>query len=362
MFAAVLALGAVAPSALAAPAGAEELELSWTAPRGCADAISLRQDVARVLGETGKPHRRLRARGEVQQTEPGTWSVTLSLDTDGGHSVRTLTARTCQALSRAAAVVIAFTMTSDDAGESTSGGDDSASERVPDETQPPHPPIDRTPPRAEDRVPPTSPPRTASPSPSSSPSRSARGGPIVGLLLRADAGTLPRVAFGPGVVVGWYERPIFLEASAGTLASQTQTIVPPEGQRATISSATFDAFYVKSAICPQTPALSLDGSNVRLFACTGFGLVRTQVTSQSGQRGAEGDGLTTETWLGNVFLGPRLRIAHGWFALSASADVSIPFRRPEFNLTDPRGAVQNVHRTAAAIVGMGILAELSFFQ
>ncbi len=359
-FAAVLALGLAAPPALAAPVGTEELELSWIAPRGCADAASLRQDVARVLGESGKAHRKLRAHGEVHQTEPRTWSVTLSLDTDGGHALRTLTAQTCQALARAAAVVIAFTMTSDDAGESTPSVDDPPSVHDPAATQPPRPPIDLPPSRAEDLATPSSPPPTASPPRSSSPTRP---GPTVGVLVRADAGTLPRVALGPGVVVGWYERWVFLEASVGTLSSQTQTVVPPAGQKATISTATFDAFYVKSAICPQTPALSLDGPSVRLFGCTGVGLLQMQATSREpGRRGEEGDGPTTETWSGNVFLGPRLRIVRGWFALSASADVTIPFRRPEFNLTDPRGAVQIVHRTAAAIVGAGITAELSFFQ
>lgn len=327
----------------AAAAESEALELSWIAPRDCATVESVRQDVERVVGESGAVHRKLRAHGEVRRSEAGGWSVTLTLVTDTGQSVRALTAPTCRALARAAVVVIAFAMTTEEA-ESPRPADDVAG---PPDDPPPNdnpavlPKTNPEPPSFQDLTP-------------TRPAPASRLGLTFGVFGRADVGTLPKLALGSGAMVGWYTRRLFLEANFGTLFGQDDEVVPPRGQSATISHATFAAFFARTALCPTEPGLSFAGQRLRMFACTGFGVLQTRVTGYP-------TAATIEGWSGSVFLGPRLRFADGWFAWSASADVAIPFRRQEFVLIDQRGGAASVHRTGAALVGVSIAVELSFF-
>ncbi len=359
---AAIVLAASAPPAFAAPvppvSDGEALELSWDAPGGCADVASVRQDVERVLGNTGEVHRKLRAHGEVRRTETTGWSVTLTLVTETGRSVRTLKAPTCRSLARAAAVVIAFTMTAEEPEIAPSDDPDAGEDAEP----PIEAPGVMSAPRSKEgplpkreRVPP---PEAASPT--------ARLGPTIGIFSRVDVGTLPKVGFGPGALVGWYARPIFLETTFGWLVGQDSEIVPPPRQSVTISHATFSGVFARTAICPAEPGLSFVGPTLRLFGCTGFGLLQTRVTSHpiasssDGRAGAKLADTTIEGWSGSVFLGPRLRFAQGWFALSASADIAVPFRRQEFELTDRNGGAATVHRTSPVLVGMSLTVELSF--
>lgn len=359
-----LALGARGRPALAAPAaptpGEHALELSWEAPRECGDAESVRRDVDLIVGKSGEVQRKVRAHGEVRRTA-GVWSVELILVTDAGRSTRTLTAPSCRALARASAVVIAFTMTEHEpgpVGEPFAAPDELHADGVGPVEPPPRVAAPRRQPKEE---PPLAPKTPSPPSP--------RAGPTVGLFARADVGTLPSVALGPGALVGWYARPILLEATFGWLVGQDGEIHPPPGRRATISHAEYSAFFVRTAMCPADPGLSLLGRRLRLFACAGFGALQTRVTAhpalpdQAGGRPARSEaGTTIEGWSGSVFLGPRLRLTQGWFAMSASLDVALPFRRQEFVLIDRSGGAASVHRSAAALVGISLAVELSFFQ
>lgn len=355
-----LALGTRARPASAAPAavpsGEHGLELSWEAPRECGDAESVRRDVDRIVGETGEVQRKVRAHGEVRRTA-GAWSVELILATDAGRSTRTLTAPSCLALARASAVVIAFTMTEHEPGPVREPSADEAQSDA-DRVGPVEPPRVATP-RPQPKEEPALAPKTVPPPP-------PRAGPTVGLFARADVGTLPGVALGPGALVGWYARPVLLEATLGWLVAQDSEIQPPPGRSATISHAEFSAFFVRTAVCPADPGLSLQGRKVRLFACAGFGALQTRVTTYpvapAGARRATEAGTTTDGWSGSVFVGPRLRLTQGWFAMSASLDVALPFRRQEFVVVDRSGGAASVHRSAAALVGISLAVELSFFQ
>jgi|GEM_PF-3050851 len=360
-----LAFGAHGRTASAAPVAAPHaehgLELSWEAPRDCGDARSVRREVDLVVGKTGDVQRKVRAHGEVRRTA-GAWTVELILVTDAGRSTRTLTAPSCLALARASAVVIAFTMTEHEpepAGEPSADVDELQAERL----RPVEPPPPRVAtPRPQPETEPPLAPKTATPRP-------PRAGPTVGLFARADVGTLPGVALGPGALVGWYAGPVLLETTVGRLVGQDRQIQPPPGRSATISHAEFSAFFVRTAVCPAAPALSLLGRRLRVFACAGFGALQTRVTAypfasdQAGGRRARTEaGTTTEGWSGSVFVGPRLRLTEGWFAMSASLDVALPFRQQEFVVVDRSGGAASVHRTAAALVGISLSVELSFFQ
>lgn len=359
----VFALAARSRPASAAPAadanGEHGLELSWEAPRECGDAESVRREVDLVVGRTGAVQRKVQAHGEVRRIA-GAWSVELILMTDGGRSTRTLTAPSCVALARASAVVIAFTMTElhpAPASEPTADFDALHADRVePLES----PPAGEAPDLQPKQAPLVAPEKPAPPSP--------RAGPTVGVFARGDVGTLPGVALGPGVLVGWHARPVLLEATFGWLVGEDSAIQPPPGRRATISHAEFSAFFVRTAVCPTSPGLSLSGGSVRLFACAGFGALQTRVTSYpvaadpaASPRASSRAGMTTEGWSGSVFAGPRLRLTEGWFAMSVSLDVAVPFRRQEFFVLDRSGGPTSVHQSAAALVGLSIAVELSFF-
>jgi hypothetical protein len=350
----------VASAAPAAPTpGGHALELSWEAPSGCGNVEDVRRDVERVVGKSGEVQRKVRAHGEVSRTA-GAWSVTLTLVTDAGRSTRTLTAPSCRALARASAVVIAFTMTEHEPGPDTveppAGADADADEAHTERGRPVEPPHVATPPQPSNEQPPIAPKAASPPSP--------QAGPTVGAFARADVGTLPGVALGPGVLVGWFARPVLLEGTFGWLAGQDSEIAAPPGRRATISHAEFSAFFVRTAVCPVAPGLSLEGQRLRLFGCAGFGALQTRVTAHpaAGQPSRTEAGTTTEGWSGSLFLGPRLRFTQGWFAMSASVDVALPLRRQEFVLVDRSGGAASVHRSAAALVGLSLSVELSFFQ
>ncbi len=348
--------GAVRPASAAPSVRASDgqtFELAWDAPAGCPDVGSVRQDVDRVVGDTGDVHRKLRVQGEVRSDAAGGWTATVTLVTETGRSVRTLTAPTCRAVARAAAVVIAFAMTAEDFDVSPSNGDEPRTADIPTIEHP----------RAT---------QVGEPKPLPSESEKARArpssaGPTIGVLTRVDIGTLPKVGFGPGVLIGWYARPIFLEASFGWLLGQDSDVVAPPPQSATVSRATFAAFYARTAVCPAEPGLSIARRQLRVFGCTGFGILQTRANGHPidmpvGERGSSTlSGETIEGWSGSVFAGPRLRFSDGWFALSASLDVAVPFRPQEFVLKGRSGGGASVFRTAPVLIGMTVTAELSFF-
>ncbi len=347
------AFGARVPVAFAAPSESPAergLELSWDAPRGCADAKALRRDVDVVVGTTGEVRRRnVQVHGEVKRDAEG-WTATLVLVTDAGRSTRTLTAPSCHVLVRAAAVVIAFAMTEQDSAIDPVADANEAIADAADHDRPAKPPphveTSRLPPKSEKPRAPASPP-------------GRRLGPTVGAFVRADAGTLPNVALGPGVVVGWHAQPILLEATFGWLLGQSDAIVSPPQRQATIARAEFAAFFARTAICPASPSTSIAWRRLHVLACAGFGAIETQV---SGRRigGTRADQI--DAWSGSAFVGPRLRFAPGPFAISASADVAVPFRRQEFTLVDRSGGALSVHRSSAVLVGISLGIELTFFQ
>ena len=348
---AALAFDARVPVAFAAgPESSAErgLELSWDAPRGCADAKALRREVEDVVGTSGEVRRRnVQVHGEVKRAAEG-WTATLVVVTDAGRSTRTMTAPSCRVLVRAAAVVIAFAMTEQDSASDPVGD---VNEAITDGADAPEEPL----PRVEtSRLPPE---REEPRAPASPPAR--RLGPTVGAFARADAGTLPDVAFGPGVVVGWLAQPILLEATFGWLLGQSDAIVPPPQKQATITRAEFAAFFARTALCPASPSTSIAWRRLHVFACAGFGVIETQV------RGRRIGGTLSDqvdAWSGSPFVGPRFRFASGPVAISASADVGVPLRRQEFVLVDRAGGALSVHRTSAVLVGMSLGIELTFFQ
>ncbi|AKU94934.1 hypothetical protein AKJ09_01598 [Labilithrix luteola] len=349
-------LASAEPSASISPDNT--LELSWEAPGSCGTAESVRRDVERVAGQSGEVQRKVRAHGEVRGTGSA-WAIELTLVTDTGRSTRTLTASTCRALANATAVVIAFTMTSP---ESDVGPAPAAVEAPADggaHVEPPPPA--RTHDQGSKRMP--SLVRKAAPAPL------PYVGPTVGLLARVDVGTLPSVAVGPGVLLGWQPGPLLLEASLGTLLDQDREIVPPTGRRATISHADFSALFARIALCPAAPGFSLARQSLRLLPCAGFGAVQTRVTSHArapelaGTFGSDvARDATTDGWFGSIFVGPRLRFTKGWFAMSAQADVAVPFRRQAFVLSDRDAQALTVHQTGAVLAGLSFTVELLIFQ
>lgn len=115
LVAAAAILGVVAaPAVVTSSATHDGIELTWTAPAEiCPDAAAVVADSVRVLGPVAAPHGPLRALASVHPDAEG-FALELAIDRgDGDGGTRRLHGRTCPALARVAALVIAVAIDPD---------------------------------------------------------------------------------------------------------------------------------------------------------------------------------------------------------------------------------------------------------
>jgi len=118
---------AVALACLAgrAEAQAEAVPLTWNAPAGCPPAAAVVADVKRNLADSGKAAAPFVAAVSVERGPGGRWQAHLRVEARGGRAERTFEAESCDAISAAAALIVALS------AESVSGAPPAADLRAP---------------------------------------------------------------------------------------------------------------------------------------------------------------------------------------------------------------------------------------
>lgn len=84
------------------------LRLTWIAPAGCPRQAEVHADVERLVGVVPPETPALDARARVLPNRSGGWRLRLSTDFDGSTGERELDGNSCEAVARAAAVMLAL--------------------------------------------------------------------------------------------------------------------------------------------------------------------------------------------------------------------------------------------------------------
>ena len=92
-----------------AAASERAYSLTWNAPSDCPDAAALTRYVDQVVGDAAAGPETVRASGGATRTADGRYAATVELDIGGAEpSTRVIDGRDCEAVSQAAALVIAL--------------------------------------------------------------------------------------------------------------------------------------------------------------------------------------------------------------------------------------------------------------
>jgi hypothetical protein len=84
------------------------IDLQWSAPAECPSRDAVLEDAAHVLSQAPELRSHATARADITRDEWGQWHAALSVDADGAHSDRVLDAESCQAIAKAAALIVAL--------------------------------------------------------------------------------------------------------------------------------------------------------------------------------------------------------------------------------------------------------------
>jgi hypothetical protein len=172
------------------PEAADLLVLDWTAPADeCPTGEDVVRDVTRLVGPIERPrkHEPLKAEARLSRSADGRWHVRIrTLGPTGGE--RTLEAASCQALAKAAALVLALRL----------------NPKLLSSPPPPEPPPPPPPPPPAPTPPPAPPPPPPSPAErEQSPERSGPLGASVGVAWLQTVGELPSLEEGGELIVGY---------------------------------------------------------------------------------------------------------------------------------------------------------------
>lgn len=294
-----------------------DLELTWSAPPGCPDRAAVIASVERAVGTTPPEALRVAARVRAEEEQ---WVVDLELS-GAASGTRSVRARTCRALARATALIVALAL------------DPQA--RVPEE--PPEEPAPLPP------APPPPPPPPAPPPPAIAPPPPPR--PFVFAAVTGERSLLP--GFAPGATFGGGIAWRFVR---GDLAGQ---IVPArrallEGRSGPGGDLSLLALALRGCAGPSTRLVALAGC-VRL---------------RGARLAAEGTGLAPDyrqtAWLLALEPGAVVRFpVHGGLAAEVEAAAVVPFRRPDFVVL-VNDALTSLFRPAPVGVRVGLGATYRF--
>jgi len=281
----------------AAHSAERSFSVAWQAPSECPDESALSRYVDQTVADAGQGPLSVRASGSVSKSADGRYVASLELDTGGAQpSVRSLDGRDCEAVSQAAALLIALAV------------------RARVAPAPPAPPP----------VPPPAPPPVELPPPPPPPP----GAPRLFLSLApvVDVGSLPSASPGLGVGVG----------------------VRAAGVRAELGAAYFTPHSASVAGSPEKGAeLSLVTFGAR--ACLPWGTGAWQLGPCLGAGGSRmhGEGFGAREPRSGTAWGLELTAAGlaSWeisstISLGLSAGAALPLARPEFVIDD----AGSVHR------------------
>jgi hypothetical protein len=288
-----------------ASASERAFALTWDAPDECPDATTVEQYVDDVLGDANFGPLAVHASGAVSRTEGARYAVQLDLDTGAAQpSRRSLDAANCEAVSRAAALLIALAI------------------------------------RA--RAAPPSPPPAPRPEPAPEPPRVPQARAFLGLLTLADLGATPAATLGVGVTGGIRWPQVQLESTVGYFAPRSTSA----GTRSDVG-ARFELGTAGARACTPITVTALWlapclGAGVDWVRAPGFGALVT---------------LRPSTW----DLIARLGLLGGWdisSIISARIEVEgvLPLARPEYEVD----GVGDVYRRSPVGIRSALGLQLQF--
>ncbi len=305
-----LAGGLLASSVAPALAAREKsFALSWSAPAECPSEAEVEAYVARDLGATAEGRTVVRARGTVATESDGRYRVALELDTGGASSSRReLAGVSCEAVSQAAALVVALTI---------------RAEAEPEAKPAPEPPRE--------------------PAPRATTNRHAR--PFLAAAVTNDVGSLPKPAVGlaisGGVSLGWLR----LEPGLAYYLPESVSIAETgEGAHFTLGSASLRACVpFQSGALWLAPCL---GGGIDLLHASGFGTDEPRAATTF-------DGFGAAALLGGWDISP---------IISARLDVQavLPLARPVFVVDDADSSVHHLYERGSFALRSQLGLELHF--
>jgi hypothetical protein len=309
------------------------LDLIWTAPEGCPNDREVRAVVESYLGGPIEGHRDVWvARGVVSREKGAGWRLRLDMSHDGSARVRTLQGDSCEAVTNAGALVLAFAIDPQAAGlhaPSMQADVPAPTERRVEaafaESRPSEPPSPEPPSRE--------PGETASASPLAAPHppaiESIERAPLpraararnwsLRMLVGVDAGALPQPTGWAGLAVRRAFGPFSIELGASYFAPRRRELSGPNGLR----GGDFDLGLLALGGCYAFASGALEfgpcaGGEAGTVRASGFGV------------GNPGDG--KGLWLaGTGVMAARWRVAP-WLGVAAQAGFAFPLARPVYYL------------------------------
>ena len=286
-----------------ASASERAFALTWNAPDECPDTTTVEQYVDDVLGDGNFGSLAVHASGVVSRSEGARYAVQLDLDTGAAEpSRRSLDAASCEAVSRAAALLIALAI--------------------------------RT------RAAPPSPPPAPRPAPEPARVLHARG--FLGLLTLADFGAIPAATLGVGITGGVRWPQLQLESTVAYFAPRSTSAADRADVGARFELGTAGARACTPLTVTAVWLAPCLGAGVDWVRARGFGALVTRRPS---------------TW----DLIARLGLLGGWdisSIISARVEVEgvLPLARPEFEVD----GVGDVFRRSPVGVRTALGLQLQF--
>jgi hypothetical protein len=288
-----------------ASASERAFALTWNAPDECPDATTVEQYVDDVLGDANFGPLAVHASGVVSRTAEARYAVQLDLDTGAAQpSRRSLDAADCEAVSRAAALLIALAI------------------------------------RAE--AAPPSPPPVPTPAPEPVPTHVPRARGFLGLLTLADFGAIPGATLGAGITAGVRWPRLQLESTVAYFAPRSTSAASRTDVGARFELGTAGARACAPLTVTAVWLAPCVGAGADWVRAPGFGALMTRRPS---------------TW----DLIARFGLLGGWdisSIISARVEVEgvLPLARPEFEVD----GVGDVFRRSPVGVRTALGLELQF--
>jgi hypothetical protein len=298
-----------------AAASERAYRLTWDAPSECPNGAALERYVDQVVGDAATGPVTVRASGKVTRAADGRYAASVELDLGGTESsTRTLDGRDCEAVSQAAALVIALAIRAHAAP-----------------APPPLPPAPKAPPEPAPVVPPSA-------------NRGARPRAFLALGPVADFGSTPAATLGLGLSFGLSAVGLRLEPGLAYFAPRSAEVAARAGVGARFSLATAGArvcIPLSRAVLWVAPCL---GAGVDWLRGEGFG-------ARIPKNGSAWSGIARAVALG------------GWdissvFTVRLELEGALPLTRPEFQVEVDGASTSSVFRrspvSARAAFGLDV--------
>jgi hypothetical protein len=277
------------------------LELNWQAPAGCPDGAAILRYIAKVVGDT-EPATPMHARANISRLASDRWLADLTVGTTtSDESVRTFEGPTCEAVSEAAALVVALAV---------------------------HPGGEPATPPSFHKLPEPPPPDHS------------RG--LVALAFAGDVGTTPTATYGAEFALRWTVSGIRWEPFGSYFRRQPGHVSGQEdvGARFTLAGGGLRGCF------------PFPGGASWVAACAGGGIDWMKAEGFGAR-----DPQSTAIWSGNI----RTGLQASWSPSAVltprfEAEAVVPLARPEFVVL----GAGRVHRQAPVVLRVGVGMELHF--